>query len=297
MILPPTTEQKRMALAYITTLCDLTETACTWQVFDDRPNKDWRKAAKMHGSLRHVGRWLVDRNLEGCGVFVTVAKTDLQGRKTANILRPRALFVDFDGTTPPFPHLTPSIVVQSANGQHWYWVCGNVANADFSAAQKRLALHYGSDPVVFDLPRVMRVPGFWHLKGEPYMVDLVHARSDVYTLAEVLDGLPLLPEPVRPPQRQFTPTVGGKRAKWREVDALQIFIDAGMYGRDMGGGKHAVHCPWGGQHTKIDLTGASGATVLWAPESSLKGAAVFRCAHSHCQNRYISHALAALGVI
>lgn len=293
---PPTREQKEMAAAYITALCDLTTASCTWQTFDDRPDKDWRKARKWHGSLRDVGRALVHANGLGCGVFVTVAQTDGNGRKVGNITKIRALFVDFDGTEPPAPHLPPSIVVQSAAGQHWYWVCGDCPLDRFSAAQKRLALHYGSDPVVHDLPRVMRVPGFWHLKADPKMVTLLRASSAVYSLAEVLDGVPWLPEANRPAAPKFTPAPGQRLAHWRTLDAVQVFVDAGMYGRDMGGGKHAVICPWFGEHTKADLTGKSGDAVLWAANASRNGVAVFRCSHAHCGNRHLVHALRALGV-
>ena len=41
--------------------------------------------------------------------------------------------------------------------------------------QKRLAKHYKSDPAVCDLPRIMRVPGFQHLKNlnNPQPVELI----------------------------------------------------------------------------------------------------------------------------
>lgn len=289
MVPPPTPAQKWQAAAFVTALCDLTDAACTWQVFDDKPSKDWRKARKLHGTLRQVGPDLVRANRDGCGIFLAVAKTDLQGRKVENVRKIRALFVDFDGVAPPAPHLPPSMIVQSVNGQHWYWVCGDCPLDQFSAAQKRLALHYGSDPVVHDLPRVMRVPGFWHLKGSPRMVSLVRASSAVYSLAAILDGLPPLPEPVRPVQRQFSPLPGHALPPWRQVDALRLFVDAGLYGRDMGGGKHAVICPWGDSHSHQDATGQSGDTVLWEPSASRTGVAVFRCAHSHCQDKRLSH--------
>lgn len=293
---PPTAEQRRMAVAYVAGLCDDDRTACTWQTFDDT-GKDWRRARIQSGSLREVGGQLVAANLGGCGVFCTVAQTDLQGRKAANVVKIRALFADFDGVTPKPPHLPPSMIIQSGSGQHWYWRVGDCPLDAFAVTQKRIALHYGSDPVVHDLPRVMRVPGFWHLKRDPFMVSLVTSPGHVYRISHLLDGLPPLPDAPKPVARRFDLLPGQPARGWRGVDPLRAFLDSGMYGRDLGGGKHAVICPWLHEHTRADLTGKTGDCVLWEASATLHGIAVFRCEHSHCQTRYLAHALAAIGAI
>lgn len=292
MITAPSPADRRDALRYTETLCGSDDAVCTWQIFDDT-GKDWRKARHWSAPLRKVGKRLIAANLDGCGVFCTVAETDGQGRRARNIRRIRALFVDFDGVTPKSAHLRPSMIIQSAAGQHWYWVTTDCRLDDFAGAQKRLAAYYGSDPVVHDLPRVMRVPGFWHCKRAPVMVRLVDAPGHRYTAAQVLDGLPPLPEPARPPQRPFAPLPGQRLAGWRNIDAVQAFADAGYYGRPMGDGKHAVLCPWVSEHTRPDVTGLAADTVLW--ETGTQGRAVFRCSHAHCQGRYLVHALAAIG--
>ncbi len=291
MITPPTAADRRDAMRYTETLCGDADTVCTWQVFDDT-GKDWRKARHWSAPLRKVGKTLIAANLDGCGVFCTVAETDGQGRRARNIRRIRALFVDFDGVTPKAAHLPPSMIIQSAAGQHWYWCTTDTRLDAFADAQKRLAAYYGSDPVVHDLPRVMRVPGFWHCKRAPVMVRLVDAPGHRYTAEQVLDGLPPLPAPERPPQRHFDP-LPGRVAGWSKANAVQVFVDAGMYARPIGDGKHAVICPWVSGHTRADLSGMDGSTVVW--ETGTQGRAVFRCSHAHCQGRYLVHALAAIG--
>ena len=97
-------------------------------------------------------------------------------RTTANVIRVRALFVDLDGA-PIAPVLTgrlpPDWVVQSSPGRwHAYWKVLNCPLNDFSAAQSALAMRYGGDPSVRDLPRVMRLPGFLHLKSDPFLSQL-----------------------------------------------------------------------------------------------------------------------------
>lgn len=290
MIAPPTLPQKRMAAAYIAALAGDVAAPCTWQVFDDA-GKDWRKARTWTDTLRRSGHHLVRANGTGCGIFVAVNECDGKGRKASNVRRIRSLFVDFDGVTPKPSHLPPSMIIQSANGQHWYWLVDDCPVGAFADAQKRLSAYYGSDPVVHDLPRVMRVPGFWHCKREPVMVELVQAPAHCYSLAAVLGDLPALPAPERPAPRQFGPS--DKVPGWHRVDAVQAFTDAGYYGRPLSDGKHAVLCPWVQEHSHPDLTGLDGSTVLW--ETGTQGRAVFRCSHAHCQGRYLVHALAAIG--
>lgn len=320
----PTNAQKRMARDFIVALAGHADVACTWQTFDDTPGvwtcghrelpwrsrckpdkpcvdaqdsgcglaKDWRKARILHGSLREVGPTLVTANVAGsCGVFVTINATDLTGRKVANVQAVRALFCDFDGTEPSAWHLPPSVVVRSAHGPHAYWLVSDCGLSEFTHAQKRLIAHYGSDPKLHDLNRVLRVPGFWHQKRKPFMVTLEQAPGHHYTTAQVLAGLPELPQD--PPRRVWTPRPGAGRARWRDLDPVQAFADAGLYGRALNGGKHSVVCPWTSNHSKADWRGMEGSTVIW--EQGATGAPVFYCSHASCAGRTLSAALQELG--
>ena len=260
----------------------------TAQLFDDSADKDWRRARVLHGTLAELADTLGAANRDGCGVFIAVNETNLCGRKAANVIRVRALFVEFDGNMPAAFHLDPSIVVQSRAGWHCYWIVTDCGLDDFRQAQQRLARHYGSDPVVHDLPRVMRLPGFWHRKREPFMVELLEAPGHRYSTAAVLDGIAPLPAP--PERVAYT---GDRPPRWREVDPVQAFVDAGLYGRPLGDGKHSVLCPWGQEHTRQSLDASAGDTVIW--ESGASGKPVFRCAHAHCDGRFMAHALRELG--
>lgn len=282
---------KRQAAAYVRTLAGHAQAPMTWQVFDDAKQPEgWRLARVLNGSLRECGRLLVDLQRLQRGVFATIAETDLIGRKTHNVVRVRALFIDQDGPTPPAWHLPPSMIVQSSHGPHAYWLVSDCELGEFRQAQQRLARHYGSDPKVCDLPRVLRVPGFLHLKREPFRVELLEAPGHRYSTAAVLDGIAPLPAP---PERKPLQWTGDRPPRWREVDPVQAFVDAGLYGRPLGNGKHAVLCPWGQEHTKQSLDASAGDTVIW--ESGLAGKPVFRCAHAHCEGRFMAHALRELG--
>ena len=51
---------------------------------------------------------------------------------------------------------------------HAYWLTRNLPLTDFKTVQQQLAQKFAADPKVSDLPRVMRLPGFWHQKGTPF---------------------------------------------------------------------------------------------------------------------------------
>lgn len=162
-----------MAARFIEVLTGAVNTPCTWQTFSDKQKggAPW----VLHGPLDQVWPKLMAKQREGHGVFVTVSQTDLRGRKVENVTGVRAVWVEADGgaTLDSF-HLPPSILVQSRNGQHAYWLLReDQAVSDLKLAVQTLAVHYRTDPNVTDVARVLRVPGTLHQKGEPFLVQLL----------------------------------------------------------------------------------------------------------------------------
>jgi hypothetical protein len=162
----------------------------TWQVLDDAGAR--RGLPILHGPLHKLGSTLRAHNADGAGIFVMVNAGDGRARRTSNVIGLRALFVDEDAAPTREIALTPSCVVHSARGRHLYWcLLPNEALAQFTAAQKQLAGYYGTDPAVSDLPRLMRVPGFFHCKGEPVAVSVeVLDATRRITIAEILAAHP-----------------------------------------------------------------------------------------------------------
>ncbi|TKB26506.1 hypothetical protein FCL47_08820 [Desulfopila sp. IMCC35006] len=143
----------------------------TFQAFDDSKEKRKSLAKIFHG----YAFALEEMNWCGAGVFLTVNETDGKGRKRENIVNVRAIFVDLD-CSPLEPVLTyePHLVVESSPTRfHAYWFVQDFPLEAFTDIQKLLADMFGGDPVVHDLSRVMRVPGFWHQKGDPFMSRIV----------------------------------------------------------------------------------------------------------------------------
>jgi hypothetical protein len=168
--------------------------ALTFQTFPEA------KAAKGNGTLARIfhGTFeehkdeLVRLNQQGAGVFVMVNEGDgvihegqRSCRTNANVIRIRAFFVDLDGeplepvrAAPLQPHI---IVESSPERWHAYWLVSDARcdRDEFARIQKGLIAKFNSDPNVHDLCRVMRLPGFFHRKEEPFMSHVVFPPKDI----------------------------------------------------------------------------------------------------------------------
>ncbi len=194
-VAPPSNPQPdfEMAQRYIRALTGADATPVSFQTFDDRIADKHRRnllssVRIFHGTLRQHWPELTRLNAAGAGIFTTVNETDLAGRSAQNIKRVRAIFIDADSeqqTATAF-RLTgeanhrPDIVVESSPGKrHFYWVVDDVPLDTFGLVQKALARHFGSDPSVNDLSRVMRLPGTIHHKSAPALVKLLKPAAEV----------------------------------------------------------------------------------------------------------------------
>lgn len=184
----------------------------TFQTFADA-DKNKNLVHIYHGSLEAHFDTLARLNGQGAGVFVTVNHTDLQGRTSDNVTRVRALWVDFDTVDHTrldrlidMDGIPPNLIVESSPGKHHaYWIIdenGEIPLNQFTELQKRLIHHFaddGADKAIHDLPRVMRLTGFYHRKGEPFMARMVHSDEwrDADELIRWVQSLPM-PEVAKP---------------------------------------------------------------------------------------------------
>lgn len=170
------------------TLLDENAESFTFQTFADTPDakaedaalekqgRPKRYAAIRHGTLDQWADWLVRKNKDGAGVFVTVNETDFSGRRKSNIQRIRAVWQEDDNGDAKQLPLEPHITVESSPGKyHRYLLVDGAPLVEFEPVQQRLVDNYGSDPNAKDRPRVLRLAGFYHLKNpdRPHMVRVV----------------------------------------------------------------------------------------------------------------------------
>lgn len=121
------------------------------------------------------------------GTFFVVNMLDGKGQAEANVIAIRAVFIDADTAAAverlhrfiELSGLEPTVRVASggvADGvekEHAYWRIRGCPLDQFTEAQRTLISRIGSDPSICDLPRIMRLPGFWHLKYAPRQTRII----------------------------------------------------------------------------------------------------------------------------
>lgn len=136
------------------------------------------------GTLAQMWSELCKLNNEGRGIFIVVNRSDGQGVDNQNITAARAQWIDLDDVSQAAARLQqaeawaikPHFKVMSSPGKfHVYWMVEPYVPGDFFGdMQRRLISLFNSDHRIFDLSRIMRMPGFYHLKNpaEPHLVTI-----------------------------------------------------------------------------------------------------------------------------
>lgn len=173
-------------------------------VFAFRTMKSDRDARNYTASFNDVSSALQLDNSKGKGVYVVINEG---GHRAENITRVRAVFADCDTAGAPWPEwaLEPHMIIESSPGKwHAYWLVDGLKLDDFRTVQRAIAALYGTDAVVSDLPRVMRLPGFYHTKAEPFLCKIIHESGALpYTADKILAAFQTVE-----PAREVAPAAG-----------------------------------------------------------------------------------------
>lgn len=218
----------------------------TFQTFDDdKARSDKRLAIIRHGSLEQHAHELTRAQAHGAGVFVAVQAMDGHGRGNDHVAHIRAVFVEDDGDSAgrEYP-LEPHLIVESSPGKrHIYFLVDGLTVPEFRAVQERLIADWGSDPNAKDPARVLRVPGFWHLKdrAQPHQVRLLYESGlPPHSRDRLLAAFPPLEKPQAthsaPPRQHGGDIVEGGRNAYltglagamRRRDASEVAILTGL---------------------------------------------------------------------
>lgn len=153
----------------------------TFQTFcDDKNRKDRTLARTVHGSFEDLKAALVELNDRGAGVFVTINATD-GPRRSENITYTRGIWHEDDvGLDRIFP-LLPSLVVETSNGKfHRHWFTQGLTVGEHAGIMATMVSVHGSDHRATDIVRVLRLPGFYHRKGDPFLVRIIGGASMLF---------------------------------------------------------------------------------------------------------------------
>jgi hypothetical protein len=183
------------------------------QYFDDGLAKDRRKAmATPDFDPKEATR----KQKVGCGVFFSPNAFD-GTRRIENLRHVQAVYVDIDlrheGDGTPEEELNkrlesglaglrgfafpPHAIIRTKNGLQAVWRVEPLPPAEgldlFRRAQHLLVAHFGADPAAKDVTRVLRLPGFLHLKNaaSPFSCDILHSRLEEkpYRLSDFVQAL------------------------------------------------------------------------------------------------------------
>lgn len=220
-------------------LDETAESFCFQTFDDDTERKDRKKALTCYGSLDERGEELTRRNSAGAGIFITI-NTVATGkpRTKANMVQIRAVFEDQDQAGTPelaYP-IEPHCIVESSPGKrHAYWLVEGLPLESFGPVQKAIAAFCKSDPSVSDTSRVMRLPGFYHMKDPttPFMVRILRLEPfQPYKAEQILSAFPPKRngsrETVKPACNESQPPANDAAAR----KARKIAFDAARRTRD-----------------------------------------------------------------
>lgn len=200
-------------------------------------------------------------------------------------------------------------VATSGNGAHAVYRCRLPSNPTthemFDVLYRGLREDYTTEQVLFDVKvrnpsRIWRLYGSLNRKGTP-TVERPHRLATV--------AIPQRWEGVSPRQietlanryaKKRTPTTTLHRPSiaidglgdYSTLHVAGWFAAHGLYKRPLGSGKHAVQCPWSGDHT-TSSTPTSTDTVVWDAHDAVWP--TFTCAHDHCDGRSIIDVLHLFG--
>ena len=157
---------------------------------------------RYRGALDDLFDTLKRRNDNGFAIYYVLNRTDGKGTRRENFTHTLAIPLDLDKAPLPKKWLggiEPHVIVKSSPGK--YQCIFNIEpTTDMQAAQaiaQRLAATYGGDPKVTDTPRVLRLAGFAHQKGEPFISRIIETwnSNPPYKPAQFDKVLKRLPPP------------------------------------------------------------------------------------------------------
>ena len=130
-----------------------------------------------------------NRGKSGHGVFFCVNEIDRnlapkKQRTSAMVVNCRAVFIDDDVVRETHRidfALEPSIIVESSPGKfHYYWLTETRDFEEWERVMNRIVVDERGDPQARDLVRVMRLPGFKHLKKEAFLTRMISGNQFKY---------------------------------------------------------------------------------------------------------------------
>jgi hypothetical protein len=199
----------------------------------------------------------------------------------------------------------------SGNGAHALYRCRLPVSSESAemlrAMYKGLQREFSTDQVQFDPTvrnpaRILRLYGTVNRKGTA-TPDTPHRLSSISIpdrwggvsprlIEQLANRYAKQPVTSVPVARSIGAPPGGN-GDFSTLNVEAWFAAYGLYKRALGGGKHAVTCPWANEHSTAD-TAYGTDTVVWDGGRPALWP-TFRCLHAHCDGRGIADVMQLLG--
>ena len=158
------------------------------RVFSDKPNSAFsgQKLECVLSRFEEIEGTLKAHNEQRRGVYFVI---NYGGHEDSQITRINAQFMECDDlsleeqlTRIQAFALEPSLVVKTRKSLHCYWLIKNGDISAFRGVQQKLIAHFGADTACVNESRVFRLPGFFHRKEEPVLVEVIKFNPFAYLL-------------------------------------------------------------------------------------------------------------------
>lgn len=129
-------------------------------------------------------------NAKGYGVFMTFNTFVGERRLAENVTEICFWACDIDGGNKEEQlerinslAIKPTIIIESCNGYHCYWAAKDGTVENYERIEKGIIKRLDADPKAKDPSRLLRMPGFYHLKdiNKPFLVKVHSANKQSYS--------------------------------------------------------------------------------------------------------------------
>lgn len=172
----------------------ISEPNLTIQTFGDHPTAVGYPEIKS-GTLEELTPWMHEENEKGMGIFFAVNEMVPGHRGRDYVVNVRAYYVDVDGARDNLEkdlvsedmlsaQLPPTSIVYTRNGVQALWAVhsGSIDAEEYKITESGLIHKFHADKNAKDIARVLRVPGFLHMKNPatPYLCTVMYQDDILY---------------------------------------------------------------------------------------------------------------------
>ena len=167
------------------------------RIFEDKGSGIFsgQKISVETGKFATKEKELKTHNDRNRGIFYVV---NTGGDSDKDIKRINAQFVEMDAGTFDEQQakvdafkLPPTLIIKTQKSLHVYWKIKDGDVDKFRGIQKQLVAQFAGDPMCINESRCMRLPGFYHCKKDPVMVECISFHPErIYTQTQLADVLP-----------------------------------------------------------------------------------------------------------